>query len=165
VIAAARRLEERKIPVVISVIGEPDPQNPQSVAPATIEQWRQEGFVEFQGRREDINAVWSESHIALLPSYREGMPKSLLEAAACARPMITADVPGCRELVRDGLNGLIVPPRDAGMLADAIERLAYDREGRLRMGAQARRDVEKYYSDAIVRDETSALYSRLLAST
>jgi glycosyltransferase involved in cell wall biosynthesis len=106
--------------------------------------------------------LWAKSHIAVLPSYREGLPKALLEAAACGRPMIATDVPGCREIVRADETGLLVPARDAAALADAIARLAGDAELRHRLGARARIVAETEFAEDVVVRETLALYRELL---
>jgi glycosyltransferase involved in cell wall biosynthesis len=114
------------------------------------------------GQQDDIVQVWARSHIAVLPSYREGLPKSLLEAAACGRPMVSTDVPGCREIVVDGETGLLVPARDATSLARALGRLAADAPLRKRMGAAARRRVAEHFSEARVASDTLALYKSLV---
>ncbi|HBC07638.1 MAG TPA: glycosyltransferase family 1 protein, partial [Rhodospirillaceae bacterium] len=119
-VQAARILKDRGCDIHMVLVGAPDPGNPTTVTQDQIDAWVAEGLVEWAGERDDIAAVWAGAHIAVLPSYREGLPKSLLEAAACARPLIATDVPGCRALVRDGENGLLVPPRDPQALADAI---------------------------------------------
>lgn len=100
----------------------------------------------------------------MLPSYREGLPKSLLEAAACARPLIATDVPGCRALVRDKQTGLLVPPRDTAALADAIERLAADGGLRRSYGAAARRDVEARLSQDRIAAAVQTLYAEVLGA-
>ena len=97
----------------------------------------------------------------MLPSYHKGLPKSLLEAAAFGRPMVATDVPGCREIMRDRAPGLLVPPRDAAALATALERLAGDAVLRRRIGAAVRDLVERKLSDAVVADQTLALYRSL----
>lgn len=164
-VGAARILRARGAPLTIRVAGDPDPANPRSIPQDTLQAWTAEGIVEFLGRREDIAALTAASHIAVLPSYREGMPKALLEAAACGRPLVATDVPGCRALVRDGVNGLLVPPRDPVALADALEKLARDPGLRARLGAQARRDAEEIYSEDAVEDAAAALYRALRAET
>ena len=116
------------------------------------------GFVE------DIAAFWASAHIAVLPSRREGLPMTLLEAAACGRPLIATDVPGCREIARPGLNALLVPPDDPQALAGAIERLAGDRELRARFGAAGRALVEREFSSARIGRDVVDLYRRLLQS-
>jgi glycosyltransferase involved in cell wall biosynthesis len=115
------------------------------------------------GQVDDIGAFWTRAHIAILPSLREGLPLSLLEAAACARPIVATDVPGCREIARDGVNALLVPASDAAALADAIDRLAGDAEMRRRFGAAGRRIVENEFSHLRIGQEIVALYRRLLS--
>jgi len=149
-VEAARLLKQRGVPVVLRLVGGRDPENPNAIPPDMLEAWRREGVVELHGVRGDIAEVWAESHIAVLASYREGMPRSLLEAAACGRPLVTTDVPGCRALVEDGANGLVVPPHDADALAAAIARLAAEPELRRRLGAEARRRVETTFGDGPV---------------
>lgn len=124
------------------LVGCPDPGNPASVTEATVQQWRAEGLVECLGERSDVADLYAQSHIAVLPSYREGLPKSLVEAAACGRAVVTTDVPGCRDAIEPGVSGLLVPVRDARALADAVLRLAQDNELRQRMAAAGRRLAE-----------------------
>jgi glycosyltransferase involved in cell wall biosynthesis len=100
--------------------------------------------------------------VAVLPSYREGLPKSLLEAASCARPIVATDVPGCREIVRPGENGTLVPVRDARSLADALEILLRDRDLRQAMGAKSRALVESHFGQDRVVSETLRVYESLL---
>ncbi|PIW31010.1 MAG: glycosyltransferase family 1 protein [Rhodospirillales bacterium CG15_BIG_FIL_POST_REV_8_21_14_020_66_15] len=159
---AARLLKERGRDVRMILVGAPDPGNPTTVAQRQLDAWVREGLVEWAGERDDVAAVWATAHIAVLPSWREGLPKSLLEAAASGRPMVATDVPGCRALVRDGGNGLLVPPGDVEALAGAIERLAGDSALRARMGAAARRDAEESFSAARVGARIAALYAKLL---
>jgi glycosyltransferase involved in cell wall biosynthesis len=161
-VEAARLLRKRGIPLCIQVAGDRDPANPACIPEQTLADWQAEGLVSFLGRRSDIAALWEQAHIAVLPSYREGMPKALLEAAACGRPLLSTDVPGCRALVRDGENGLLVPARNPGALAQALERLATDAALRQRLGAQARRDAETIYSEQAVGAAVVALYQSLL---
>jgi len=125
--------------------------------------WQKEGVVEWWGRLEDMPRVYAQSHIVCLPSYREGLPKSLLEAASCARPVVTTDVPGCREVVRDGDNGLLVEARNATALADALARLLADPELRLRMGQRGRERVLNEFAQEKIVDQVLALYRGLLS--
>ena len=143
------------------VAGERDPANPASMTEAQIERWRQRPEVEFLGQVADIRTVWSRAHIAVLPSRREGLPKSLLEAAACGRPIVATDVPGCREIARQNVNALLVPADDAGALVEAISRLAHDADLRRRFAAQGRTIVEQEFSSQYVGAEIVALYDRL----
>jgi glycosyltransferase involved in cell wall biosynthesis len=108
-------------------------------------------------------ATFAHAQIVCLPSYREGLPKVLLEAAACARPLVATDAPGCREIVRHGENGFLVPLRDSAGLADAIEKLLDDPALRLRMGAKGREMVEAEFSEEQVARQTLAVYRELHA--
>ena len=116
------------------------------------------------GHRDDIVEIWRQAHVALLPSYREGMPKALLEAAACSRPIITTEVVGCREVIEDGVEGLLVLARQSEGLAVAMRRLVQDPLLRQAMGERARRRAEERFGQAIVVGQHLALYRRLLAS-
>ena len=144
------------------IAGKPDPANPSSVSEDEAEDWGREPGITWLGQVKDIATVWARAHIALLPSRGgEGLPKSLLEAAACGRPMIATDVPGCREVVIPDETGLLVPVDDAPTLAAAIERLAVSPDLRARFGAAARRlAVERFSADAIAR-ATANLYQKL----
>jgi glycosyltransferase involved in cell wall biosynthesis len=147
-VEAARMLRSRGLELRVRLVGRLDPVNPGHVAAEQLATWSADGLVEWIGHQDDIVAVWADSHIAVLPSYyREGLPKALVEAAACARPIVTTDQPGCRDAVIPGETGVLVPPRDAAALADAIERLALDRALRLRLGRAARADAEARFSD------------------
>lgn len=157
-VEAARLLKDRDVPVRIRLIGPPDPENPNSVPVETLKTWTRDGLVDWMGARSDITEVWAESHIALLASYREGLPRSLLEAASCGRAMITTDTSGCRMLVSHEQNGLIVPVADAAALADAIERLVRDEDLRRTLGARARQDVLDTFSDHHINAAFLALY-------
>lgn len=125
--------------------GSPDPGNPASITPATFQQWRDDGVVECLGERSDIARLYGEAHIVVLPSYREGLPKSLVEAAACGRAVVTTDVPGCRDAIEPGVSGLLVPPRDAGALAGAVLELAKDADKRRAMGQAGRNLAEREF--------------------
>jgi glycosyltransferase involved in cell wall biosynthesis len=144
------------------IAGEPDPANPASIPPDEIAAWRHHPRLELLGQVSDIRDVWRVAHIAVLPSRREGMPKSLLEAAACGRPIVATDVPGCREIARRDINALLVPPDDANALADAIGRLANDGDLRRRFGQAGRHIVENDFSATRVGQEIVTLYGRLL---
>ena len=162
VVLAARELKRRGTPVRMWLVGAPDPANPSSLDAKALHQWHREGCVEWLEHRNDIADVWAQSHIAILPSYREGMPKSLLEAAACGKPIVTADVPGCNDLVIDGVTGFLVPAENWIRLADAVDKLTAEPELRKRMGAAARAKVELEYSETIVVRATLDLYARAL---
>jgi glycosyltransferase involved in cell wall biosynthesis len=107
---------------------------------------------------ENMNEVYAQAAIVCLPSYREGLPKTLIEAAACGRPIVTSDVPGCREVVRPGENGLLVPVRDAGALADTLFDLVKNPHKRSEMGILSRAIAEKEFSMELVISQTLSLY-------
>ena len=164
-VAAARLARMRDPSLHFTLIGVPDEGNPAAVPAARLHAWQAEGIVEWQGRCDDIPAVWQNSHIAVLPSYyREGLPKALLEAASCGRPIVAADMPGSREIARDGESALLVPPRDAVALAEAILRLAGDPALRARLGTGGRALVEREFSEQRIASATLTLWRRLLAS-
>lgn len=162
-VGAARLLKSRnKLPKII-LVGEPDPGNPQSATMEDIETWTSDGLVEYWGRRSDIVEIYRQSHIAILPSWREGMPKSLLEAAACGLPLIATDVPGCRELVDHEENGLLVTLKDPVSIADAIEKLMDDEHLRLRMGQNARKNVEEELNGRAIGRKTADIVEKTAA--
>jgi glycosyltransferase involved in cell wall biosynthesis len=161
-IRAHRLLRERGSNVELLLAGTPDPANPASVGELEAASWAREPGITWLGFVDDIAALWARAHIAVLPSRREGLPKSLLEAAACGRPMIATDVPGCREVVHPGETGLLVPFDDAPALADAIERLAGSLELRARYGAAARRMAVERFSAEAIGQQTVDLYRRLV---
>jgi len=144
------------------LVGAPDSHNPSTIAEAELEGWQAGGKVRWLGHRTDIKAIWAGAHVALLPSYREGMPKALLEAAACGRPIVTTDVVGCRQVIEDGVEGFIVPARQSAGLAAAMRRLAEDEALRLRMGQAARTRAEKLFGQERVVEAHLAIYRRLL---
>jgi len=161
-IAAHRMLRASDIPCELLLAGSPDPANPASVPQAEIAGWGREEGVTWLGQVADIATVWRRAHIAALPSRREGLPKSLLEAAACGRPLIATDVPGCREIVIHDKTGLLVPVDDAQALAAAILRLVRSSQQRVRLGVAARRLVDERFSADLIGKATVALYRRLL---
>jgi glycosyltransferase involved in cell wall biosynthesis len=162
-VEAARRLTEAGVNARFVLVGVPDPANPASVPESSLRGWHGQHGVEWWGRREDMPAVLQAAHIACLPSYREGLPKSLLEAAACGLPIVTTDAPGCREVVRDGVNGFLVPVRDAAALTAALRKLIDDAELRCRMGEQSRLRAETEFGLETVIAQTLAVYREACA--
>ena len=161
-VAAHDLLANRGMAIPLLIAGEPDPANPTAISKKEIESWKARAGITVLGHVSEIATVWKSAHIAVLPSRGgEGLPVSLLEAAACGRPLVASDVPGCREIARPGLNGLLVPPDNPSALAEAITRLAGDRELRRRYGEAGRRIVETEYASDIVGREVVALYQRL----
>jgi glycosyltransferase involved in cell wall biosynthesis len=162
-VRAHEMLAERGVTVRMLLAGAPDPSNPASIPDHVLAGWRNRANLALLGHVDDIRTVWTQAHVAILPSRREGLPKSLLEAAACGRPLIATDVPGCREIARQGVNALLVPPDDPAALAGAIETLMKDRDLRLRFGHASRQLVVNEFSSAPIGDKIVALYARLLA--
>lgn len=160
-VEAARLLKGRGVPLTIRLVG-PSDANPASIPREVIDGWVADGLVEAAGKTRDVAGEYARSHIAVLPSYREGLPKSLLEAAACGRPIVATDAPGCREVCLEGETGFRVPVRSVEPLAEALERLARDAELRARLGAAARRLAEERFSVARITAETLALYAAKL---
>jgi glycosyltransferase involved in cell wall biosynthesis len=150
--------------VRLLIAGEGDPANPASIPQAEIESWRSRPNVELLDHVPNIATIWAKAHIAVLPSRREGLPKSLLEAAACGRPIVATDVPGCREIARPGVNALLVPVDDAPALADAVQKLAKDAGLRIKFGAAGRALAEQEFSSARIGAETVKLYRAMLGS-
>ncbi len=125
-VQAARLLKQKGVSARFCLVGSIDPANPASLADAELTQWANEGVVELWGQRSDMPEVLSSAHLVVLPSYREGLPKVLLEAAACGRAVVTTDVPGCRDAIDPGVTGVLVPVRNAAALADALKGLIND---------------------------------------
>jgi glycosyltransferase involved in cell wall biosynthesis len=147
----------------IVLVGAPDPENPRSVSEITLRNWQRAGVAEWWGRREDMPDVLEQANLVVLPTtYGEGVPKILLEAAAIGRAIIATDIPGCREIVRHGENGFLIPPGDVSALAFAITELLKDPEQRARMGKRGREIVEAEFSQEQVVAETFATYCELL---
>lgn len=161
-VKAARILHQRGILARFVVVGGTDEGNRACIDKKTLGHWQKEGVVEFWGFRADIPEVLAQASIACLPSYREGLPKSLLEAMAASLPCIATDVPGCREAVQDSKNGLLVPARDSTALAIALEKLIKDPILRKKMGQHGRKRLEEEFSIHLITQQTLAIYEELL---
>jgi glycosyltransferase involved in cell wall biosynthesis len=161
-IAAHELLVQRGKNVKLLIAGKTDPANPTSISDAVIAKWKLHPQVIFLGQVDNIGALWAKAHIAVLPSLREGLPLSLLEAAACGRPIVATDVPGCREIALPNVNALLVPVQDPSALADAIELLAENAELRLRFGVAGRDLVEREFSQHRISRDITDLYNRLV---
>jgi glycosyltransferase involved in cell wall biosynthesis len=177
VVMAARLLKEKgvlifveAVRIVISkgidarflLVGAPDPGNPSSVTEAEVEAWVDSGVIEALGFRQDIPRIFSGANIVVLPSFREGLPKVLIEAAACARPVITTDSPGCRDAIEAGVTGLLVPPQDPQALAEALEQLISDPSLRIKMGHAGRKLAEREFRIESVIASHLSIYQALL---
>ncbi len=162
-VAAARSLRAEGRDIEFLLAGDPDPGNPAAVPVATVEGWVNDGLLQWLGHVDDMPALFRSVDVVALPSYREGLPKGLIEAGACGCALVTTDVPGCREVVMHGVDGLRVPVRDAAALANAIAQLDDDRELLARLGAAARQKVLAEFDERIVIVKTLAIYRELLA--
>ena len=160
-VTAQSKLQARGLDIRLLLAGEPDPTNRSTLSEAEMKAFAAMPGIEWLGHIDDVKTVWERAHIAALPSRREGLPKSLLEAAAFGRPIIATNVPGCREVARHGENALLVPVDDAAALAHAIETLANDRELRARFGANGRRAVENCFSSAAIGSQIVEIYTKL----
>ncbi len=160
-VAAARQLKGEGRDIQFLLAGQPDPGNPASVPEATVMQWVDEGVLEWLGHVEDMPSLFRSVDVVALPSYREGLPKGLIEAGASGCALVTTDVPGCREVVADGSDGLLVPVRDAESLAKAIARLHQDAPLRKALGRAARERVLREYEVGAVNARTAAVYQEV----
>lgn len=162
-VEASRILQERGIKAEFWLIGTPDPGNANTVSQSQLEEWEQAGLVKCLGHRKDIAQLFSQSHIVSLPScYGEGLPKVLIEAAACGRAVVTTDHPGCRDAVEVGETGLLVPIKDSAALADALEKLISNPMLRQRLGHAGRRLAEDVFDVEKVIDAHILIYQQLL---
>lgn len=164
-VEAAQLLRARGVSARFVLAGDSDFNNPSCVPREQLMEWQKAGIVEWWGHQKEMPSVFKRATFVCLPSHGgEGVPKVLMEAAACGRAIVTTNVPGCREIVQDGLNGLVVPPEDAAALAAALEKLLQDSETRREMGAHNRQKaVEEFSEEAVVR-QTLVLYRELLGS-
>jgi glycosyltransferase involved in cell wall biosynthesis len=161
--AAVRRLRAGGLAIELVLAGPTDPENRDSLDENVLSALAAEPGIEWLGRVADVRTVWRRAAIAVLPStYGEGVPKALLEAAACERAIVATDTPGCRDVVRSGETGLLVPPHDIGALAEALAALASDPARRRAMGRAGRLRVEREFGEGLVAREVAALYRSLL---
>jgi len=159
-VAAARRARALGAAIELHLYGTPDPSNRRSCTEAELRGWAEEPGIVWHGRSDDVAAVWRENHVAMLLTwYREGVPRSLIEAAACGRPIVTTDAPGCRDLVRDRREGMLVPLRDSEAAARVLVELANDADLRLRLGAAARARFLARFTEAAVCASVASVYA------
>jgi glycosyltransferase involved in cell wall biosynthesis len=164
-VEAARALRDNGVSARFVLVGETDPGNPTAISAEQLRSWADEGVIEWWGHQSNMRKVLSQSNIVCLPSLREGVPKVLIEAAACGRAIVTTDAPGCREIVREGENGFLVPVRDSKALADALKILIESAPLRALMAAKGREIAVSEFSVERVVDETLGVYRELLAAS
>jgi glycosyltransferase involved in cell wall biosynthesis len=162
-VEATRRARALGAPIELNLFGAPDPSNRDAISESVLRQWSCEPGIAWHGRTDDVAKVWREHHVALLLSYyREGLPRTLLEAASAGRPIITTDAPGCRELVRHRQEGILVPPRDVEMAARALVELAGDPALRKRLGMAGSAQVRERFTEDAIKRAVGGLYRSLL---
>jgi glycosyltransferase involved in cell wall biosynthesis len=145
------------------LVGAPDEGNPNTITAAELQTWQAQGKITWLGPRKDIAALLASAHIACQPStYREGLPKSALEAMAAGKPLVATDIPGCREAVVHNVTGLLVPPRDPPALAAALKTLIDNPALRMTMGEAARQRAVEEFSDSIICEKTLLVYESLI---
>jgi glycosyltransferase involved in cell wall biosynthesis len=159
-VAAAQALRQGGSLARFALVGGADPGNPEAIPMAVLSEWEQSGVVEWWGHQSDMPAVLRRATLVCLPSYAEGVPRCLLEAAATGRPIISTNVPGCREVVTPGVNGILVRPRDAADLAQALAKMLRE-ESLCTMGAASRRIAEERFSIESVVEQTLNIYGKL----
>ena len=161
-VQAARILKNNGSAARFVLVGEPDPGNPATVSDNELQHWVSEGVIQWWGLRNDIPQVFAASTLVVLPSYREGLPKVLVEAAACGRAVITTDVPGCRDAIEPNLTGLLVPVRDSQSLADAIKQLLDNPLLCEHMGQAGRKLAERSFDVREIVEQHIHIYDELL---
>jgi glycosyltransferase involved in cell wall biosynthesis len=153
-VQAARMLKERNVSARFVLVGQIDYENPSAISEKQIISWVEEGVVEWWGWRSDMVSIYQSSKIVCLPTYyREGTPKTLIEAAACGRAIIASNIPGCREIVRNNQNGILIKPSNVKQLADAIQALLEDNQLRMQMGLTGRQFVENEFHNKLITSE------------
>jgi glycosyltransferase involved in cell wall biosynthesis len=163
-VEAARRVRQACPKAVFLLVGPSDAGNPAQIPPEELRAWEASGIVRYLGFRDDVRDLMAIADVVTLPSYREGLPRVLMEAAAMGCPLVATDIPGCREVVQDGVNGFLVPPRNGMALAQAIETLLKRPDLRAAFGAASRRLAEERFSAREVVDRILDLYRSLLAA-
>jgi glycosyltransferase involved in cell wall biosynthesis len=162
-VGAARHLIKLGVEARFVLVGDTDTANPASVPTSKLEEWQQEGVVEWWGWQDDMISVYRRSHVICLPSYREGMPRVLIEAGACGKPVVATDVPGCRDVIQNGQNGLLVPVRDEQALTTALQEVIENQPLRILMGTRGRQIVEQKFSTNRIVNDTLDIYGRIQA--
>lgn len=161
-VAAARVLKAQFPHVHFQLLGDTDADNPSCIPEEQLRAWVDEGIVEWLGYQHDMIPLYQHACVVCLPSYREGLPKALIEASACGCPIITTDTPGCRETVIDGKSGYLVPLRNSEMIVQKLTQLLKNKNERLQMGIESRKFAEKMFSIDTVVSQTMTIYADLL---
>jgi len=158
-VCAAELVKRAGMKARFVLVGDVDDGNPSSIPLDQLHEWQKEGVVEWWGWQEDMVSVYQQASIICLPSYSEGLAKSLIEGAACGCPLVASDIPGCREVVENGLNGLLVPPRDVQALAEALLKVLSDEKLMRKMGIESRKIAVSTYAVKKIVAETINVYN------
>lgn len=162
-VSAAKKIKDKYPQVKFEVIGEFDADNPSNIDREHLVNWMESGVIEYKGFVRDIRPLLKYCDCVVLPSYREGMPRTVLEGMSMGKAIITTDVPGCRETVEDGVNGFIVPAKDHNALALAFEKfINFNPEQRKKMGVLGRKMAEEVFDDKLIANEISLILNPLL---
>ncbi len=162
-VEAASLLKARNVRARFVLAGDTDVCSPSGISPLQLQEWQGSGIVEWWGHQDEMHSVLQRVNIVCLPSHGgEGVPKALLEAAAAGRAIVTTGVPGCRDIVRQGVNGIVVPPHNPAALADALEAMLKQPAMRVEMAKRGREIAVNEFSQEAVADQTLALYQSLL---
>ena len=157
-IEATKQLKSQKKKFELYIAGSPDFQNKSTISHVQLKTWESLGYIRYLGLVKDMEQLYKKVHVGILPSYREGLPKSLLEAASSGKPIITTDVPGCNEIVKNEFNGLIVPPKDSNELMKAMKKLILNKKLRISMGKKGRELIKKNFSNSKATKDLINLY-------
>jgi glycosyltransferase involved in cell wall biosynthesis len=161
-VEAAKIIQNSGIQAAFILVGSPDPGNPTSIPISQIQDWEKKDILEFWGHQEDMNKILGQASIIALPSYREGFPKVLIEAAAVGRPVVTTDVAGCRDAIYNGITGVLVPPKDSNALAEEIKKLIASPETCHKMGMEGRKMAEDRFDEKITIERHLSIYDQVL---
>jgi glycosyltransferase involved in cell wall biosynthesis len=161
-VEAAKIIQNSGIQAAFILVGSPDPGKPTSIPISQIQDWAKKDILEFWGHQEDMNKILGQASIIALPSYREGFPKVLIEAAAVGRPVVTTDVAGCRDAIYNGITGVLVPPKDSNALAEEIKKLIVSPETCHKMGMEGRKMAEDRFDEKITIERHLSIYDQVL---
>lgn len=160
----AARLLHSKITARFVLVGKPDEGNPANIDYEILKHWVDEGIIEWWGWQDDMRSIFASCHLVVLPSLGEGVPTILLEAAASGRAIVATDVPGCRDVVVNGITGLLVSPQDPASLAKTLENLITNPNIRRSMGSAGRKMIEQRFSTVLINRETFQIYQSLISA-
>jgi glycosyltransferase involved in cell wall biosynthesis len=157
----AARLVKSRAEARFVLVGLPDPGNPESIAESVLRDWDNDGVIEWLGWQSDMASIFDQTHIVAFPTrYGEGVPTFLIEGAACGKPLVASNLPGCRSVVQEGINGYLISPDDPEELAIALERLISSPELRLKFGSESRKIFLRKFTDEKINQATISVYEQ-----